>query len=98
MNKFELLGIHYFNEVLKPSRDSNSWLAYLVLREIYPSINYWSYDGFHVDALVDYSRNILWEDDEVKSIDRSVVYRDVQYLYTSSTEYILQEWVRNICA
>lgn len=91
MNKFEILGRHYFDEVQRPSRDSNLWLSYLVLREIYPDLTYWSYDGYHVDALVDYSRNILWDCSKITSVDRCIVNKEVINLYYASTEYIVKE-------
>ena len=92
MNKFESLGEHYFNEVLRPSLDSKVWLAYLVLNRIYPSLGYWSYDGYHVDALVDYERNLLWEDNLIKSKDRKVVYAEVPYLHEITTVQIVDAW------
>lgn len=92
MNNFELLGNHYFSEVLHPSSDSNAWLAYLVLKELYPSTTYWSYDGYHVDALVDYDRCILWEGNWIKLVDRTVMYKKVKCLHKASTVEILKEW------
>lgn len=92
MNNFEILGRHYFDEVLQPSIDSESWLAYLVLRRLYKSTSYWSYDGYHVDALVDYNKDVLWEDNWIKSTDRTVLYKEVNYLCEASTNEIVKEW------
>ena len=92
MNKFESLGEHYFNEVLHPSLDSKVWLAYLVLNRIYPSLGYWSYDGYHVDALVDYENNLLWEDNLIKSTDRKILFAEVPYLHEITTVQIVDAW------
>ncbi len=92
MNKFESLGEHYFDEVLNPSLDSKVWLAYLVLNRIYHSLGYWSYDGYHVDALVDYERNLLWEDELITSTDRKVVHAEVPSLHEITTVQIVKVW------
>ena len=92
MNKFEALGRHYFDEVLHPSLDSKVWLAYLVLNKVYPSLGYWSYDGYHVDALVDYERNLLWEDNLITSTDRKIIFAEVPYLSCITTTEIVKVW------
>lgn len=71
------------------------WLAYLCLREIYPRVSYWSYDGYHVDALIDYDRGILWEDTCVSSIDRKTRYLTVPSIYKLTTSQIITIWKRN---
>lgn len=92
MKTFELLGEHYFNEIVNPSFDSDRWLAYLVLKQRHPTVSYWSYDGYHVDAIVDYTLNILWEDSSIKSADRVIVYKDVPDFFVCNTRCIVQEW------
>lgn len=92
MNKFESLGEHYFNEVINPSLDSKVWLAYLVLNRVYPSLGYWSYDGYHVDALVDYERTLLWEDTFITSPDRKILFAEVPYLHEITTVQIVEIW------
>lgn len=92
MNSLEILGKHYLDEVQKPSIDSDAWLAYLVLKQVYSTTSYWSYDGYHVHALVDYSRDMLWEDNKITSTDRTVLYKVVSCFSKASTKEIVKEW------
>lgn len=50
---------HFLDQTLFPSSDKELWLSYLVLKSKYPNITYWSYDGFHVDAIVDYEIKLI---------------------------------------
>lgn len=93
MNSFEILGRHYFDEVQQPSSDSNAWLAYLVLLVLHKNTSYWTYDGYHVDALVDYSKNTLWEGNKITTTCRKVLYKQVQCLSQASTREIVKEWI-----
>lgn len=50
---------HFLDQTLFPSSDKELWLSYLVLKSKYPNITYWSFDGFHVDAIVDYEMKLI---------------------------------------
>lgn len=92
----ELIGKHYLNEVQYSSQDSEQWLASLCLRNLYPSTTYWSMDGYHVHALVDYERNILWEGDEITTTDRSELLRGVKNFHHCTAQEIVSEWKKTI--
>jgi len=63
MSKDNLVGknllSHFLDQTLFPSSDKELWLSYLVLKSKYPNITYWSYDGFHVYAIVDYEMKLI---------------------------------------
>jgi len=65
MTKRTLLEQHYIQQALFPDTDSEQWLAYLTLKEVYPELTYWSYDAYHCQALADYSKGIVWDRDKV---------------------------------
>ena len=92
----EQIGKHYLNEVQHPSQDSEQWLASLCLRNLSPSTTYWSMDGYHVHALVDYDRNILWEDDKITTTDRSELIRGVKHFHKCTAQEIALEWKTTI--
>lgn len=92
----EQIGKHYLNEVQCPSQDSEQWLASLCLRNLFPSTTYWSMDGYHVHALVDYDMNILWEGDEITTTDRSELIRGVKNFYKCTAHEIVLEWKTTI--
>lgn len=90
------IGVHYLNEVQYPSKDSEQWLAYLCLSNIFQSTSYWSIDGYHVAAIVDYGRDMLWEYDKITSIDRSEVIGCAKSLHEATAREIVLEWKRTI--
>ena len=98
MNKIsvEQIGKHYLSEVQHASSDSEQWLAWLCLNNLYPTTKYWSMDGYHVHALVDYSRNILWEHDKIMTTDRAEVLLEVKNFYKATSSEIVQQWKRII--
>lgn len=96
MVTIEQIGKHYLSEVQRPSQDSEQWLASLCLRNLFPSTTYWSMDGYHVHALVDYDRNILWEDDKITTTDRSELIRGVKYFHHCTAQEIVSEWKKTI--
>lgn len=92
----ELIGKHYLSEVQRPSQDSEQWLASLCLRNLYPATTYWSMDGYHVHALVDYDRNILWEGDKITTTDRAELIRGVKHFHKCTAQEIVLEWKTTI--
>ena len=83
---------HMITEAYTPSTDSKAWVAYLVLHRRYPKLTYWSWDGYHVHALADYSRDIVWRDKEIIKWSTKEVIHIVEDFNTSSTDYITNTW------
>lgn len=98
MNKIsiEQIGEHYLSEVQQPSTDSEQWLAWLCLNNLYPTTSYWSMDGYHVDALVDYGKNILWERDRITTTDRAELLFGVKNFYHCTSGEIVRQWKKVI--
>lgn len=92
----EQIGNHYLSEVQHPSQDSEQWLAYLCLSNLFPKTSYWSMDGYHVHALVDYDKNILWEGDKITTTDRAQLLRGVKYFDHCTAQEIVLEWKRTV--
>lgn len=92
----EQLGNHYLNEVQYPSTDTEQWMAYLCLNHLFPSTTYWSMDGYHVHALVDYEKNILWEGDKIMTTDRGEILRGARCFHHCTTRDIVAEWKKTV--
>lgn len=92
----EQIGTHCLQENQYPSSDKEQWMAYLCLNHLFPTTKYWSMDGYHVHALVDYEHNILWEEDKITTTDRQEVIQGVNYFHYCSTEEIVKVWKQTI--
>ena len=94
-DKRSLLEQHVLEQTLFPSEDSEQWLAFVCLKEIYPSLTYWSYDGYYCHALADYSVNLVWLKDEI--IDwstKEVLHKTDKMFWDSSRAEICKVWLR----
>ena len=96
MTTIEQIGGHYLSEVQYPSQDSEQWLAWLCLNNLYPTTGYWNMDGYHIHTLVDYDRNILREDDKITTTDRSELLRGVKHFHKCTAQEIVLEWKTTI--
>ena len=79
-------------EAYSASLDHSAWYAFLVLQNEYNSLTYWSMDGYHVHALADYSRDIVWLDASIVRWSTKEVMETVDDFYTCSTQVITNTW------
>jgi len=89
-----ILEGHLINEAFTPSLDHNAWVAYLVLNQRYPKLTYWSYDGYHVHALADYTNDLVWRDNKLIRWSTKEELVTIQEFCDSPTSYITNTWVR----
>ena len=67
---------HFIEQTVYPDKDSQQWLAFLVLKEKYPNLTYLSYDGYHCHGLADYSVNFNWQGSRIVVWDNSYTWRE----------------------
>lgn len=89
---------HIINEAYTPSVDNQAWVAYLVLHQQYPKLTYWSRDGYHVHALADYSKDIVWRDTEIIKWSTKEILKSVPDFNTSPTHIITNTWQQVIAS
>lgn len=89
-----ILEGHLINEAYSPSTDHEAWVAYLVLSQRYPKLTYWSFDGYHVHALADYTKDLVWRDNKVIKWSTREELETIQNFYDSPTSYITNTWVQ----
>ena len=61
----KLFKQHILENTLFPQPDSNQFTAYLILKQKYPALTYWSMDGYSCDALADYDKNLVWDRESI---------------------------------
>lgn len=87
---------HMIAEAYQASADHNAWVAYLVLLERFPNLTYWSWDGYHVHGLADYSADVVWRDNLIIRWSDKKEVAIVEDFYTASTNTITNTWVKMV--
>lgn len=90
-----MLEYHFIESTVRSHEDKERWLAYLVLKEKYPALTYWSHDGYSCDALADYSKNLVWHDSEIVDWTTKQTISRTEKRFTSyTTSEICDVWMR----
>ena len=86
---------HILRSVMFPEQDSEQWIAYLILKQKYPSLTYWSMDGYSCDALADYSKGIVWKDDTLIDWEsKQTIEHTTKRFWDCTTEEIVNTWMQ----
>jgi len=81
--------------VMFPEQDSEQWVAYLILKQKYHNLTYWSMDGYSCDALADYSKGTVWKDDElIDWVSRQTIAHTTKRFWDCTTEEIVNTWMQ----
>lgn len=90
----KLFKKHIIENLLFPAPDSEQWVAYLVLKEKYTELTYWSHDGYSCDALVDYSKGLVWRDKEIIDWEtKQIIATSEKSFCKTRTEDIISTWM-----
>lgn len=101
-SQIEYLGSHMVEQLLFPSQDKQLWLAVMALRTKYPNVSYWSFDGYHAQALCDYSlpTPMVWCDNRVRSWYNGdygdVILETPKHILDMQTDEICNIWLQAI--
>lgn len=87
---------HFIQQCVYPDRDSPQWLAFLVLNKKYANLTYWSMDGYHCDALADYTKDLVWRDKEIIQWSTKEKIKEVPDFNYTNTVDIVSIWME-IC-
>lgn len=91
----DLFKKHILENTILPGPDSQQFMAYIILQQKYPHLTYWSWDGYSCDALADYSKGIVWKDNEVIDwMTRQVVAHTTKSFWDCSTTEIVNTWMK----
>jgi hypothetical protein len=86
---------HFIYQSVLPEGDKEQWLAYLILKEKYPTLTYLSYDGYSCHGLADYSKNIYWQEEDI--IDwktKKTLARPHKHFVEHTTSEICAVWMQ----
>ncbi len=90
-----ILKKHIFEQMFLPEKDSNQFLAYILLRQKYPSLTYWSVDGYSCDALADYERDIIWDRCSVYEwTTKKILFTTDKQFWDCTAQEIIDVWTR----
>lgn len=82
------------HETFTKGDDREVFLAFMFLKEKYPSLTYQSYDGYTCTALVDYDKKLLWDRDLITNTDSGeVVIKVEKDIWKCSMTEIVDRWV-----
>lgn len=91
----KLFKQHILENTLFPQPDSSQFTAYLILKQKYPALTYWSMDGYSCDALADYDKNLVWDRESI--IDwstKEVIGKTAKSFWKCSTPEIVDVWMK----
>ena len=90
-----ILDYHFIESTIRSHEDKGRWLAYLILKEKYPALTYWSHDGYSCDALADYSKNLVWHDWYIVDwTTKGAIIRTENRFTSCTTPEICDVWMR----
>lgn len=86
---------HILRSVMFPEQDSEQWIAYLILKQKYPSLTYWSMDGYSCDALADYDKGLVWKDNTLIDWEsKQTIEHTTKMFWDCTTEEIVNTWMQ----
>lgn len=90
-----LFKAHLIEQLVLPSEDSEQWVAYVVLKQRYPNLSYWSYDSWSCHALIDAKSLIIWDGTKVYNFETKEVIEITEKAFNHSTSReIIDVWTR----
>lgn len=81
-------------ETYSPHTDRERFLAFMLLKQKYPKLTYWSHNGYDCDALADYSFQVVWDKQEIIDWETKNTFKTTEKSFFDCTmTEIVDTWV-----
>lgn len=88
------IGYHLVSHSLFTDDDSEQFLSFIVLKHFYPNLTYWSWNGYSVSAFADYSKDLVWRDNQLVKWSTKEIINEMPDFHKSNRPALTQAWVK----